>query len=52
MADGAYLITGGLGGLGTKIARWMAERRRAASGALGSSWDSRPIAVVELADRK
>ena len=25
-ADGSYLITGGLGGLGIKIARWMAER--------------------------
>lgn len=25
-SDGAYLITGGLGGLGLKIARWMAEQ--------------------------
>jgi myxalamid-type polyketide synthase MxaE len=24
--DGAYLITGGLGGLGLKVARWLAER--------------------------
>jgi acyl transferase domain-containing protein/acyl carrier protein len=25
-ADGAYLITGGLGGLGLRVARWLAER--------------------------
>ena len=28
-ADGAYLVTGGLGGLGLHVARWLVERGRA-----------------------
>jgi phthiocerol/phenolphthiocerol synthesis type-I polyketide synthase D len=48
-ADGAYLISGGLGGLGLLLARWLAERG-AARVVLNGRSDPRPGAQRELAE--
>jgi phthiocerol/phenolphthiocerol synthesis type-I polyketide synthase D len=52
-ADGSYIVTGGLGGLGTVVARWLVERgagRLILNGRTNPS-DSQRRDLAELADR-
>ncbi|WP_437310875.1 SDR family NAD(P)-dependent oxidoreductase [Sorangium sp. So ce388] len=59
-ADASYLITGGLGGLGLAVARWMVERgarhllllgRRGLDGGAGEAAARRRAAVASLRER-